>query len=130
MKIVFGIGGLLIMATIAMSTIGHRALPGGKTNVARTVVLTAMDMKFNISNPTVVIAPGEVIRIVMRNEDPGMKHDLVIPQLGLRTPVLEPGEEAVLEFRAPRTGSLEYLCSFHPISMRGFLSIAEVKESS
>lgn len=126
MKIIYGIATLAIVMTIAISTMSDRPQPG-KTAFGgvHTVVLTAKDMKFNMSNPTIAVAPGEIVRIVIRNEDPGMKHDLLIPQLQLRTPVLEFGDEAVLQFRVPKTGSLEYLCSFHPISMRGLLEVVD-----
>lgn len=124
MKIIYGIATLAIVMTVAISTMSDRPRPGKTAfDGVRTVVLTAKDMKFNMSNPTIAVAPGEIVRIVIRNEDPGMKHDLFIPQLQLRTPVLEFGDEAVLQFRAPRTGFLEYLCSFHPVSMRGLFEI-------
>ena len=91
----------------------------------RTIIVTARDMRFNVTNPDIVLGPGEAVRIIFRNEDPGMKHDLVIRDLGLATPVLAAGEEAILEFRAPAEGVFDYLCSLHPVSMRGILRIGE-----
>ena len=88
-----------------------------------TIIITAKDMKFNETNPTIKVAFGEKVRIVFRNEDAGMKHDLVIEDLGLRTPVLQPGQEAILEFIAQTEGLFEYFCSIHPISMRGTLLV-------
>lgn len=89
----------------------------------RTIIITAKDMKFNQTNPTFEVAYGEAVRIVFRNEDAGMKHDLVIEELGLRTPVLQPGQEAIIEFLAQTEGSFVYFCSIHPISMRGTLLV-------
>ena len=63
-----------------------------------TVVVVAKDMKFNQTNPTIFIRPGTKIRMVLRNEDPGMRHDLVLEALGLETPIIKAGESAVLEF--------------------------------
>jgi len=89
----------------------------------RTIVITAKNMKFNQTNPTFEVAYGENVRIVFRNEDAGMRHDLVIEDLGLRTPVLQPGQEAIIEFVANTAGTFAYFCSIHPISMRGTLQV-------
>ncbi len=92
----------------------------------RTIEVTARDMRFNRTNPDILVAPGELVRILFRNEDPGMKHDLVIEGLGLATPVLRAGQEAVIEFRAPAAeGSFDYSCSLHPVSMRGRLIVRQ-----
>lgn len=88
-----------------------------------TIIITAKDMKFNETHPTIKVAYGETVRIIFRNEDAGMKHDLVIEDLNLRTPVLQPGQEAVIEFLAQSEGTFKYYCSIHPISMRGTLLI-------
>ncbi len=125
---------VLIAAALAIATLGmpiasgHGPFQAFDNSDVRTIVLTARDMRFNGTNPVLEIMPGEMICIVLRNQDPGMKHDLVIPALGLRTPILEPGEEAVLEFRAPAGGALEYFCSMHPISMKGFFQIGNRAE--
>ncbi len=108
----------LLAATASTLPIRRQALD------SRTIVVVAENMMFNSTNPTIVVAPGEMIRLVFRNEDAGMKHDLAIPELGIRTGVLEPGETAVLEFRAPEKDFFEYLCSLHPVSMRGFFAVA------
>ena len=114
---------LMIVAVIWFPTAyGSRPVDYSTGESVRTIVMTAKDMKFDVT--TILIAPGESIRIILRNDDPGMKHDLVIPDLGIRTPVLETGEEAVLEFVAPDFGVLEYFCSMHPVSMFGFLGVA------
>ncbi len=115
----------LITIVLTVAALGISVARGGDSkrdstgDPVRTIVLTAKGMKFNATNPTIDLEPGEWIRIVMRNEDPGMKHDLAIPQLGLRSAVTEAGESTVLSFRVPESGLLTYLCSFHPISMKG-----------
>lgn len=110
---------LLVVASIVLVS----GFPGGHDEPKRTIVVTAQNMMFNETNPTIVLPAGETVRLVFRNEDPGMKHDLNIPVLGIRTGVLETGEEAVLEFRVPKRGNFEYLCSLHPVSMRGMFAV-------
>ena len=110
---------LMAMALGAPVASGRGPADDSTADGVRTIVMTAKDMRFNVTNPTITLAPGELIRIVFRNEDPGMKHDLIIPDLEIGTRVLEPGEETVLEFRAPKSGLFLYRCSMHPISMLG-----------
>ncbi len=111
---------LLVVTSIVLAS----SLPDGRHEAGRTIVITAKDMMFNETNPTIEVAPGETIRLVFRNEDPGMKHDLFIPVLDLRTGVIEAGDQAVLVFRAPKRGSFDYLCSLHPVSMRGAIDVS------
>tara|TARA_B100000809_G_C14658832_1_gene358820 strand:- start:29 stop:466 length:438 start_codon:yes stop_codon:yes gene_type:complete len=90
-----------------------------------TVVVVAKDMKFNQTNPTIYIRPGTKIRLILRNEDPGMRHDLVLEALGLETPILKEGESAILEFVVEDEGLFEYICSLHPVLMRGILMVSD-----
>lgn len=118
------IGTLIAIAAIWLPAVnGSWPARAPADDGVRTIVVIAKDMRFNANNPTLNVAPGESVRIVLRNDDPGMKHDLVIPGLGIRTPVLESGEQAVLEFVAPEAGSYEYFCSMHPVTMRGYLQV-------
>ena len=119
------IGAVLILMAIGMPVSSDRGPRGNSTaHGTRTIVITAKDMRFNVTNPTITLAPGELVRIVFRNEDPGMKHDLMIPDLGLGTRVLKAGEETVLSFRAPKSGLFSCHCSLHPVSMRGAFSVS------
>jgi plastocyanin len=114
------------IVTLAMPiATGHVPFGASDDGDARTIVIIAKDMRFNETNPTFNVLPGEMIRIILRNQDPGMKHDFTIPALDLRTPVVELGEEAVLFFRVPELGTLEYLCSMHPVSMKGLFQIGD-----
>lgn len=119
------LSGLLIV----LSVVSARAVLGGATgDTGLTIVVTAKDMMYNGTNPEIVLAPGQRVRLVLRNEEPGVKHDLVIPELNLRTPLLEFGEQAVLEFLAPDRGTFVYLCSLHPVRMRGVVRVRNPNE--
>ena len=121
----------LITIVLTVAALGISVARGGDSkgdsidDPVRTILLTAKGMKFNATNPTIDLEPGVWIRIVLRNEDPGMQHDLVVPQLGLRSAVTETGESTVLSFRVPESGLLTYLCSFHPVSMKGTFYVAD-----
>ena len=118
------IGAAIVVATLGLSIAsGHGPLRVFDDTDIQTIVITARDMKFNSDNPTIFVAPGTTVRVILVNEDPGMKHDLVIPEMGIRTPILRPGEEAVLEFRVPDSGTFAYFCSMHRLSMQGFFSV-------
>jgi plastocyanin len=92
---------------------------------AREIELVARDSRFNGVNPTIEVAPGERLRLVVKNDDPETWHDLVIGGLdGQRTTLLAPGESATLEFTAPASGILKYGCSVHPRFMDGRIVVA------
>ncbi|HEY2956143.1 MAG TPA: cupredoxin domain-containing protein [Candidatus Eisenbacteria bacterium] len=92
----------------------------------REVFLVARNMAFALQgapertpNPTIELRPGERVRFVLINLDPGMRHDLVMDRLEMRTPGLAHGEMAAIEFTAPARGESDYYCSFHSVLMRG-----------
>jgi plastocyanin len=96
----------------------------------RTVVLVARGMTFYLEgesepNPRLVVDRGEVVRFVLRNDDPGMGHDLTLPTLGRRSELLrEAGTRTELALRAPEApGEHPYLCSLHARSMVGVLEV-------
>lgn len=106
--------------------LGWPAAPGER---AREVRLVARDMAFyvpggTIPNPTLQAAPGERLRIVLVNEDSGMSHDVVAEGLGLATEVIRDGEVASTVVRMPGLpGAHDYLCSLHPLLMRGVIEV-------
>ncbi len=76
-----------------------------------------------LDNPTLRVRTGETIELVLRNRDAGMKHDLTIAELGLKTRMTYFGATVVLRFTAPQPGTYIYLCSIHPRLMRGQLIV-------
>ena len=96
---------------------------------AREIVLEARQMTFylegsDVPNPTLVVEPGEEIRVVVRNQEPGVTHAFGIASLGASVDRIEPGSTARLSFRAPlEPGRHEYVCQPHAQMMRGVLLV-------
>ena len=118
---------LLLAISVAVAAFSWRPMPE-----PREIVLVARDMAFTRAapgnrarrNPPLGLRSGERIRLVVRNEDRGSVHDLVLEGIGLRTRVLKYGESDALVFQVPeREGTGWYACSFHTRMMRGRLVI-------
>jgi Copper binding proteins, plastocyanin/azurin family len=99
----------------------------------RQVTLLARGMSFYLPgdptpNPRLVVERGEEVRLVLRNEDRGIPHDLEVPAGGgerkATREVRGLGDTASLAFRAPETaGDYEYVCTLHSRMMRGVLEV-------
>lgn len=63
------------------------------------------------------------MRLVFRNEARGMLHEVTVPDLGIKSSILEYGEEERLDFQAPAQDTvLTYVCDMHPM-MKGKLVV-------
>lgn len=96
----------------------------------REIRIVVQDMTFYIEghdepNPTLRLRAGEQIRLVLRNEDPGMTHDFAVRSWQVMTPLLNArGAEAVVVFRVPqRRGTYTYNCTPHATIMRGDIQV-------
>ena len=96
----------------------------------REIRIVVRDMTFYVEgqdepNPTLRLRAGEQIRLVLRNEDPGMSHDFAVSSWRVMTPLLNArGAEAVVVFRVPqRRGSYTYSCTPHATIMRGTIQV-------
>jgi len=98
----------------------------------REVVLIAKDMAFvadrpsavRTLNPTIVLSAGERVRLVVRNLDAGMRHDLLVDRLGLRTLALDFGESDGLVFTAPLAArEWDSYSSLHSRLLRGRIAV-------
>jgi len=115
---------VLVVAAVAGVLVSRLTARGD----VREIELTARSMAFYApgsgANPTLAVRPGERVRIVVRNETPGMVHDLAIDAFGVSTPLLNAGETGALEFTAPReAGRHEYVCRPHSVMMRGVIEV-------
>lgn len=103
---------------------------GIRTPLPREIRMVVRDMTFyvegqNAPNPTLRLRAGERIRLVLRNEDPGMSHDFAVSSWKVMTPLLNaPGAEAVVVFGVPeQRGTYIYSCTPHAKIMRGDIQV-------
>ncbi len=98
----------------------------------REVVIVAEDMSFTVStqnlegikNPTLNFIRGEKISILFRNNDPGIRHDMIIEGLGIKTSILSYGESERIVLTVPdNVGTRSYYCTFHKLMMKGLIVI-------
>src|SRR5688500_9320881 len=71
---------------------------------AREIRIVARNMTFYVDgnperNPAIHVRAGERLRLVFRNDDPGTKHDFVVPSLGVETALLRARTETSIVFR-------------------------------
>ena len=133
MKKPLGRFGLIVAGVLVATALLPMVVASGDRAASprpREIRLVAKDMTFYLEgqstpNPTLRVQAGEQIRLVLRNETPGMSHDLVIKPWQVQTPMLaKKGEEAAVSFLVPdRTGTATYNCTPHAEMMRGSIII-------
>jgi plastocyanin len=118
--------------TIAVVAVAAMLLPmvASSNEDVRTIEIVARDMAFYVDdgqspNPAITLRAGERVRIHLRNQDAGMRHDFVIKAWTVSTKLLEDrGEEDVVEFRVPEErGTHQYTCTPHTKMMSGTIRV-------
>ena len=96
----------------------------------REIVLVARGMSFvledapDVANPVISLRAGERVRLVLKNEAPGLLHDIVIPELGVEIEQMRAGETRELMFTVPaKPGRHEYRCRPHAEMMHGVVDV-------
>lgn len=115
----------MVAGAMAFGAIALSARSGGP----REIRVVVRDMNFYLdgqpeANPTLRLRAGETVRLVLRNDDEGMKHDFAIPGWKTATKKIESGEEASVTFRVPGGASSQsYTCRPHASIMQGTIQI-------
>ena len=79
----------------------------GAREEAREIRLVARGMAFyldadpTVANPTITVQRGERVRFVLRNETPGIDHDLAIASMGVGLTPVVVGQSAAFDLQAP-----------------------------
>jgi plastocyanin len=116
---------LLLIAGVAVLAMAISSSAGA----TREVTLVARGMAFYLEdgttpNPTIHTRAGETIRLVLRNETPGVLHDFALGELGVSIAPVKAGALGSVSLRLPsRSGAYDYVCRPHAQMMRGRLLI-------
>jgi plastocyanin len=119
--------GITLMA-VAMLCVG--LVPALSNTPSREITLVAKNMAFYLEtdpktpNPTLEVKAGERVRIVLKNQDRGMTHDLAVPVVKESLDLLDWNESDAMTFTAPsKPGTHAYECQPHRLMMRGTLRV-------
>lgn len=100
------------------------------TPVPREVMLVARGMTFALAdspdaaNPVIPLRAGERVRLVLKNEAPGLLHDIAIPAWDVEVNQIRAGETTEVTFTVPdQPGRYEYRCRPHSEMMSGFVEV-------
>ena len=115
---------------IALVTSASLAACTSHSGPTRELIVTARGMSFvtadqpETANPVITFRAGERVRLILRNEAPGLLHDFVIPAWQVEVPQIRHGESREVVFTVPDTpGRFEYLCRPHSEMMTGFVEV-------
>lgn len=121
-----------IAVVLAVVLVAAATLPGivSSREEVRDVTVVVRGMTYYLDggdapNPSLRFAPGEQVRLTLRNEDGGMAHDFSIKAWGVATKVLDGKGQDTVKFRVPeRTGNTtSYTCTPHTAMMSGTIVV-------
>ncbi len=69
---------------------------------------TVTGANFKFDPKVITVKKGDRVKITFKSV--GGFHDFVIDELNVRTPVVETGKDAMIEFSADKVGKFEYYC--------------------
>ena len=119
----------MIVAAVALAVAAVVGIAGAREEV-REIHLAARGMAFYLDsdpatpNPTIAVQRGERVRFVLRNETPGIDHDLAIASFGVGLTPIAVGQVAAFDLEVPdRPGRHEYACRPHAVMMKGTIEV-------
>ena len=120
---------LPVILLIAFALVVGTLIPVMTRAQVREIHLVARGMAFYVQgsatpNPTIEVTPGERVRIVLHNEDPGISHDFASPAISAAMDAIRQGERGELTLSVPtEPGTYEYWCRPHRPMMRGLIRV-------
>ena len=120
---------MMVAAVVALVAAAVVSSAGAREQV-REIHLVARGMAFYLdadpttANPAIAVQRGERVRFVLRNETPGIDHDLAIASFGVGLTPIAAGQVASFDLDVPdRPGRHEYACRPHAVMMKGVVEI-------
>ena len=124
---------LIAVAVIGIVVLAATLLPmvaSSQGDDVHEIRLVVRDMNFYVEgesqpNPTLNVRAGEKVRLMLTNDDPGMRHDFVVADWDVATRVLDDrGQQDSVTFDAPANpGDHVYHCTPHAKMMRGTIRV-------
>lgn len=112
---------LTLLGALALWPLWTRGADAGPV---REIVLDARMATFGADNPTLELRPGERVRFVVRNTDPGVLHSITLPGIDDTVRHVRWGEEIAFEVTIPEQGRFRYVCPQHAPKMQGEIVVA------
>ena len=131
----FNVRSILVVAVIlgmasALPWLAGNVLKGADNDGSpREIRLVVRDMTFYVEgndapNPVLHARPGERLKLILRNTDPGMSHDFAVRAWKVKTRLLKGKDEDAIEFMVPNTrGAHAYSCTPHAEMMGGTMLV-------
>ena len=97
----------------------------------RVITLVVNDMTFYVEgrddpNPMIFVNPGERVRVVLKNQDRGVRHDFAVPASRAALDLVSWNQSSEMVFDVPDTpGKYDYWCRPHMTMMRGTLIVMD-----
>ena len=124
---------LVAVAVIGLGILAVTLLPmlaSSSADEVREIRLVVRAMNFYVEgetqpNPTLTVRAGEQVRLILKNDDPGMSHDFVVRDWDVATKILaDRGQQDTITFKAPSVpGEKVYHCTPHVLLMRGTIRV-------
>ena len=119
--------GVVVAAALTVAVL----LPmiGASREYERELRLIAVDRTFYLeggaqANPTLKLRAGERVKVTLRNEDDGMRHDFRIHAWNVGMPAIAGRGERSIVVRVPNVrGTTSYACTPHASSMQGLIEV-------
>lgn len=125
----------LVATTVAVVVLGVLVFALSRP-APREITLVTRGMEFylengDLPNPAISLRPGERVRIVLRNEDRGLRHDFAFPSVDAALDPVTWNQSDSVVFEAPdRPGTYDYWCRPHMTMMRGTIIVRGVPVSN
>ena len=122
----------VVLASFCFSLVVLVAPVADPRPVPREITLVARDMAFYLSdgtqagpNPTLRLKVGEEVRIVLRNQDPGISHTFAVKAWKVALTLLHDDVGSILVRAPKRPGRYDYVCTPHSTLMAGVIEVVD-----